>query len=62
MQILLLEGNNLRDLDAAGCHRGWLGQLTELDLSRNRFAAVPPVLAAATALRQLRLCHQRLFG
>jgi hypothetical protein len=62
MQILLLEGNNLRDLDGAGSHRGWLGQLTELDLSRNCFTAMPAVLAAATALRQLRMCHQRLSG
>ena len=62
MQILLLEGNNLRDLDGAGCHQGWLGQLTELDLSRNRFTAVPPVLAAATALRQLHMSHQQLSG
>ena len=62
MQKLLLAGNNLRERSGAGCHPGWLGQLTELDLSGNCFAAVPPVLAAATALRRLHMQRQHLPG
>ena len=58
MQELLLAGNNLQDLGKAGSCRGWVGQLTELDLSGNCFTAVPPVLAAATALRQLHMQQQ----
>ena len=61
MQKLLLAGNNLRDLGEAGSHRGWVGRLTQLDLSDNCFTAVPPVLAAATVLRQLHMQGQMCY-
>ena len=61
-QKLLLMDNNLQDLGTAGSSRGWLRQLTELDLSNNLFAAVPPALTAATALRQLHMQRQNTRG
>lgn len=62
MQKLLLVCSNLRDHGTAGCHRGWVGQLTELHLTGNRLTAVPPVLAAATKLRQLHMQKQYIYG
>jgi hypothetical protein len=53
VQVLLLDGNDFRDLGEAVKAPGWLGRLTRLDLSNNRFAAVPAALAAASALRRL---------
>ena len=59
-QRLILDGNDLRGFAAVpGLDLTWLRHLTELDLSDNWLAAVPPALAAATSLQQLHIQHQR---
>jgi hypothetical protein len=62
-QRLMLDGNDLHDFAAApGEDPAWLRHLTELDLSDNWLAGVPPALAAATSLRQLHIQHQWLVS